>query len=128
MSKRPAKTHNRDQRLKGWVDRIEKLDEEIKALNADKADVYREAKEAGEDPNAVRAAVAFLRDPQKVMEKNAATVAVLERLGWDPEAWSGGQLAAPATPAIEGAAEGVDEAPALAHARVAHAGARGDEP
>ena len=34
-------------RLRSFVERIERLEEEIKALNADKADVYREAKGAG---------------------------------------------------------------------------------
>lgn len=117
MTKRVSKTDNRDARLRGWVERVGQLDTEIKALNADKADVYREAKEAGEDPNAVRAAVAFLRDPEKVMQKNAATVAVLERLGWDGKAFSGAQLAGP-PPAIEGPTEPVDTDASHAHAHV----------
>lgn len=36
-------------RLRAFVERIERIEEEIKGLNADKADIYREAKANGFD-------------------------------------------------------------------------------
>lgn len=88
MSKpaRRAAANSPEAALKGLVERIDALDEEIKGLNADKADVYREAKEKGFDPNALRSAVRFLRDPDAAIQRNTATLQLLEMLGWDPNA------------------------------------------
>lgn len=115
----PRSRSNVKAMLEGWVSRIDQLDEEIKGLNADKADVFKEAKKAGVDPNGLRAAVRFLRDPEAVMERNEATLKILVEMGHDP-----GKLGLPIRPgaaalaAIEGKAEGVDEVVPRAHAHV----------
>ncbi len=44
-------------RLRSFIERIEQLDEEIKALNADKSDVYAEAKGAGFDVKTMKALI-----------------------------------------------------------------------
>ena len=56
--------HNLDARLgisagqlRAYIVRVEDLEEEIKALNGDKREVYAEAKAAGFDKNTVRAVV-----------------------------------------------------------------------
>lgn len=41
-------------RLRSFVERIERLDEEIGALNSDKSEVYKEAKGDGFDPKIMR--------------------------------------------------------------------------
>lgn len=43
--------------LRSFVERIERLTEEIKALNSDKADVFKEAKGAGFDVPALKALI-----------------------------------------------------------------------
>jgi uncharacterized protein (UPF0335 family) len=54
----PAVSHNADPvaaaRLRSFVERIERLDTEIKDLNADKAEVYAEAKGTGFDTKIMR--------------------------------------------------------------------------
>jgi uncharacterized protein (UPF0335 family) len=44
--------------LRQFVERIERLREEVKALNADVSDVYKQVKSQGFDPKVVRAIVA----------------------------------------------------------------------
>lgn len=52
-----------------YVDRVERLEEEKKALTADIKDVYGEAKENGLDAGVLRALVAKRRkDPDKLSE------------------------------------------------------------
>ena len=46
-----------DGQLRAFVERIENMNSEIKALNSDKADIYREAKGNGFDANALREVV-----------------------------------------------------------------------
>ena len=70
-------------RLKGYVERVEALDQEIAALNSDKSDVFKEAKSVGYDPNAIRNALKFRRDPGAYIERNQATMLVLRELGHD---------------------------------------------
>ena len=43
--------------LRSIVERVERLDEEIKALNADKSDIYAEAKGNGYDVKALKIVV-----------------------------------------------------------------------
>jgi uncharacterized protein (UPF0335 family) len=56
------------QRLKSFVERIERLDIEIKDMNADKAQVYAEAKGTGFDPKIIREVVKLRRmeEPDRV--------------------------------------------------------------
>lgn len=95
------------ERLRFLTSRIQRLDAEIKALNADKSEVYQEAKAAGFDPGAVRAAIRWMNDPAGSEEKS---VLVDQYVGW---------LQAPEA---EAEGEGVD---AASRAR-ARARARGD--
>lgn len=52
---------NARQRLRSFVDRIERLDEEIKDLNGDKSDVFKEAKATGFDVKALRQVIKLRR-------------------------------------------------------------------
>jgi uncharacterized protein (UPF0335 family) len=49
--------HNTNERLKQFIQRIERLEEEKKALSADIKEVYSEAKSAGYDPKIMRQVV-----------------------------------------------------------------------
>jgi uncharacterized protein (UPF0335 family) len=49
--------HNANERLKQFITRIERLEEEKKALSADIKEVYSEAKSAGYDPKTMRQVV-----------------------------------------------------------------------
>ncbi len=58
----------RDQ-LKSFVERVERLDQEVKSLNDDKRDIYAEAKGAGFDVKALKAVIAHRRkDPEAARE------------------------------------------------------------
>jgi uncharacterized protein (UPF0335 family) len=71
-------------KLRGAVRRIESLDQEISGLNADKRDVYAEMKKLGVDPNWVRSAIAFRRDPDRAAAKEEGRDQVLQILGVRP--------------------------------------------
>lgn len=49
------------EQLQSYIERAERLDEEIKALNADKRDVFAEAKGNGFDVKAIKAILAIRR-------------------------------------------------------------------
>jgi uncharacterized protein (UPF0335 family) len=67
MTARVAKDH-----LRAFVERIQRMDEEIKALNDDKRDIYAEAKANGFDVPALKQVVSYLRkDPDKAKETRA---------------------------------------------------------
>lgn len=59
-------------RLRSFVECIENLDAEIKQSNDDKRDIYKEAKGAGFDPQAVKDLVRYRRDPTKADQRSAA--------------------------------------------------------
>ena len=61
--------------LRSIVERIERLDEEIKALNDDKSDVYQEAKFNGYDVKVIRKIVADRRKGLSVVEEFEAVEA-----------------------------------------------------
>lgn len=68
--------------LRAYVERIEKLEEEIKALNDDKKDVYGEAKASGYDTKVMKRVVALRRqDRDKRMEEEAVLDLYLSALG-----------------------------------------------
>ena len=52
--------------LRNFIERIERLAEEVKGLNDDIKDIYNEAKSQGYDPKTMRAIVSLRK-----MEKNA---------------------------------------------------------
>jgi uncharacterized protein (UPF0335 family) len=58
--------------LRSFVERIERVEAEIKELNGDKSEIYKEAKGNGFDVKAIRAIVAERRaDPAKAAELEA---------------------------------------------------------
>jgi uncharacterized protein (UPF0335 family) len=58
--------------LRSIVERIERLNEEIKDLNADKSDVLKEARGNGYDADALKKLVAIrAKDPAKLAEQEA---------------------------------------------------------
>lgn len=71
----------RDQ-LRAFVERIERLDEEAKALNDDRKDVYGEAKSMGFDTKILKRVIALRRkDPQQRMEEDLILDTYLQALG-----------------------------------------------
>lgn len=68
--------------LKTFVERTESLEEEIAALNADKAEVYKEAKSAGYDPKYIRKLVQLRKlDPDELDEADELLKMYREALG-----------------------------------------------
>ncbi len=49
------------ERLKSFIERVERLEEEIKVLNQDKAEIYAEARRAGVDVPGMKSEVAQRR-------------------------------------------------------------------
>ena len=47
--------------IKSIVERVERIDEEIRGLNADKSDIFKEAKGTGLDVKALKRVIAALR-------------------------------------------------------------------
>jgi uncharacterized protein (UPF0335 family) len=86
--RKPGEGHNSDleleKQLRGISSRIERLNEEISGLNAEKSDAYQEAKRLGFAPDALRAAIAYRKDPDRASEKIAGMDRILEVLGRFP--------------------------------------------
>jgi uncharacterized protein (UPF0335 family) len=67
--------------LRSFVERIERLDEEIKGLNDDKRDVYAEAKGNGYDVKALKEIVRIRRrDPGEVAESSTILATYMQAL------------------------------------------------
>lgn len=66
-------------RLRSIVDRIERLDEERKALGADIKDIYAEAKSAGFDVKALRAMIRRRKQDKASLEEFDSLLEVYER-------------------------------------------------
>lgn len=84
----PSKDHNErtgafaKEHLKAFVERIERLDEEQRALADDKKDVYGEAKAMGFDAKAIRKLVQIRRqDPDQRAEQDAILETYMRALG-----------------------------------------------
>lgn len=74
--------HNVDAQLRSIVERVERLHEERKALGADIADVFREAKANGFDVKALKAVISYRAKDKTEREEHDAIVALyLSRLG-----------------------------------------------
>lgn len=68
--------------LRSIVERVERLDEEIAALNGDKKDIFGEAKANGFDVKALKSVLAIRRkDPSERAEHNAIVSLYLATLG-----------------------------------------------
>lgn len=68
--------------LRSFVERAERLDEEIAGLNSDKKDLFAEAKSVGFDVAAIKTVLGIRRkDPAKRSEHNAMVALYLSNLG-----------------------------------------------
>lgn len=77
---RPAQGHNGQ--LKSLVERIERLDEEIKGLRADQKDIFAEAKGNGFDTKALRQIIRLrAEDPNDRAEREAILETYMQALG-----------------------------------------------
>lgn len=71
--------------LRAFVERIERLDEEIKALNDDKKDIYAEAKGNGFDVKILKKVISLRRLPQHQRDEEEAILDLyLRALGMAP--------------------------------------------
>ena len=71
------------QRLKSFIERIERLEEENKALGADVKEVYGEAKSSGFDPKIMRKVVALRKlDPNDRQEQESLLQVYLDAVGY----------------------------------------------
>jgi uncharacterized protein (UPF0335 family) len=71
--------------LRAFIERIERLDEEIASLNADKSDLFKEAKGAGYDVKVMRAVLKLRRtDKAERDEFDAVLDLYLSALGMLP--------------------------------------------
>lgn len=61
-----------DEQLRRYIDRIERLEEEIRALQADRAEIYKEAKGNGFDPKIMRKVVAERRKTEAARAEEEA--------------------------------------------------------
>ncbi len=86
----PGAGHNRGvsaQRLKSFIERIERLEEEKKALGADIREVYGEAKSSGFDPKIMRRVIKVrAEDPNDRMEEESLLAVYLDAVGDAPAA------------------------------------------
>ncbi len=70
------------QRLKSFIQRIERLEEEKKSLTADSREVYAEAKSGGFDPKIMRKVVALRKlDKAERQEQEALMQVYLDAIG-----------------------------------------------
>jgi uncharacterized protein (UPF0335 family) len=68
--------------LRAFVERIERIEEEIKERNAGKRDIYAEAKGSGFDTKAIKKIVALRRkDYAERQEEDAILEAYMQALG-----------------------------------------------
>ena len=71
--------------LKSIVERVERLREEVKGLNDDVSDVYKEAKSNGFDPKIIKKIVADrAKDPGKLSEEQELYALYWEATGGRP--------------------------------------------
>jgi uncharacterized protein (UPF0335 family) len=67
------------ERLRSIVERIERLEEEKKALSSDIKDVYAEAKSAGFDVKVLRAVIRLRRQKPEEVEENEYLLVLYRR-------------------------------------------------
>ncbi|MHC2867960.1 uncharacterized protein (UPF0335 family) [Bradyrhizobium diazoefficiens] len=76
--------HNAREQLKSIVERVERLETEIRELQSDRADIYKEAGGNGFDVPALKAIVRARReDPEKRREREAQIELYRGTLGID---------------------------------------------
>ena len=83
------------ERLRQLVERIERLEEEKKAIAEDIKEVYAEAKALGFDTRVLRKVIAMRKkDPQEREEEEALLAAYLQALGMLPDVPAAGATSA----------------------------------
>lgn len=107
-------------RLKSFIDRVERLKDEIKALNTDVSEVYKEAKDEGWDTTAMKALVKERAAKEKSPEGYAELQSILDLYR---DAIETGTLHAPAR--VHAHEDQTNSAP-LAHGAAAPSGSRPD--
>lgn len=70
-----------EKQIRSIVERIENIEGEIKDRNADKTEIYKEAKAEGWDVKALKSVVARRRDPAATAEIDAMIDLYESRLG-----------------------------------------------
>ncbi|EFO32600.1 conserved hypothetical protein [Roseibium sp. TrichSKD4] len=60
------------ERLRAFVERVQRLEEEIRVINDDKADIYKEAKGEGFDTKILKMVIRDLRKQPHEREEQAA--------------------------------------------------------
>jgi uncharacterized protein (UPF0335 family) len=85
------------EQLKSFIERIERLEEEKRALSADIKDVYTEAKGSGFDTNIMRQIIRIRRMDQDDVDEQETLLDIYKRaLGMLPDSGSGAEPAAEA--------------------------------
>lgn len=78
----PQAGHNTKEQLKSIVERVERLNEEIKGLGSDRSDIFTEAKGSGFDVKALRHIIRIrAEDPNKRAEREAILETYMTTLG-----------------------------------------------
>jgi uncharacterized protein (UPF0335 family) len=80
------------ERLYAFIQRIEKLQEELDALNDDKGEIFKEAKMTGFDTNAMKAVIKRRRNGKGATEEADAILSLYEQaveneVAKNPAAW-----------------------------------------
>lgn len=84
--------------LRSFVERVERIDEEIDGLNDDKRDIYAEVRSNGFDVKAVKAVIRLrAQDPNERKEHDAIVATYCAALGMTPDSGSGDGLVKPFT-------------------------------
>lgn len=74
--------HNSNEKLRATVERIERMNEEIKTLSDDRADIFKEAKGGGLDVKALRTIVRLrAMNPDDVAAQEAVLDTYKQALG-----------------------------------------------
>lgn len=73
-------------KLRSFIERVERIDEEIKGLNDDKRDIYAEVRSDGFDIKAVKEVIRLRRqDPNERKELDAIVATYCAALGMTPD-------------------------------------------
>jgi uncharacterized protein (UPF0335 family) len=73
------------QRLRLFIERVERLDEEIKGLNEDKSEVFQEMKATGFDTKTVKRIIKLRKmEPQARQEAEALLQTYMNAIGMTP--------------------------------------------
>lgn len=84
--------------LRSFVERVERINEEIKASNDDKRDIYAEARSNGFDVKALKAVIALrAKDPAERKELDAVVATYCAALGMAADSVSADGLVKPFT-------------------------------